>query len=231
MLNGIAFSGAKELFPLDKLKINMSVAEFKQAYPNAKLGMLEKDDTGTIVTGFAVQQIIDNQFWSSSLISINSEQISSCSYLGKNDNYDLFKERAMDTYQQLIQHFDIEPEKKIARSDIPELAQFNKKMPVYLWKENGLIYAFTHSSFEEHQEGEKFRYGLRITKPEMVSTLLVNLSGYNKEEKVLFEGLSDITIDFGKNTKLWYGFVVIAILGTLLVLAVFIYTRKRKTGN
>jgi len=222
----ISFSESVNLLPLESLEINMSVEELKGRYPDAKWGMVKEDDTGAIEQAIVAQQIIDNRFWSSGLVIVESGKVDSCTYIGKSENIDIdvLKPVVTDIYQQLVQKFGREPEKKVANSDIPELAQLNQKMPVYVWNEDGLIYAFTHKSFSEHHDGEKFSYTLRIMEQKTLPSHLINLYDYQMNEEHLFTDLSG-KIDGEKGTA-GYGLIVVGLVTAMAVLSVVILIFK-----
>ncbi len=188
IMNGVAFPEAKELFPLDKLKINMNVEQLKEAYPDAKWGMEKKDDNGLVLYALALQPITDNRFWSGALISIQSDRVNSWGYV--HGDSDLTKETVSEIYQQLVEYFGKEPEKKVATSDLAALAAKGEEMPVYLWKMNGQIFTFNHTPFEGHKKGEKFSCVLRVMEDDSLTTLFMNISDYSEDKEVLFEHLS-----------------------------------------
>jgi hypothetical protein len=204
----------------------MSVAEFKQVYPEAKWGFEKKDDSGQLIEALVSQPTVGNRFWESAVIYFLSDKVVTYGYCGVLE-WDSSKENVPEIYRQLVRHFGVEPEKNTAKSDLVD----DEKMPVYLWKANDLIYTFSHTPFAQHQKGEIFSCLLRVIRQDKLNDCFQEISDYDEKDAELFKDLSDITINYGENTKLWYGLVVIAILGTLLVLAVFMYMRKRKTGN
>ena len=191
IMSGVAFPDAKELFPLDKLKINMTVEQLKEAYPDAKVDVFKKDDKGLVLEAMALQPIADNAFWSSALIFIRSDRVFAFGYVYINlenlEDFDLAKENVPEIYQQLVEHFGKEPEKKVAASDLSALAAKGEEMPVYLWKMNGQIVTFNHSPFEGHKKGEKFACVLKVMEQDSLATAFSNISDYSEDKAVLFE--------------------------------------------
>ena len=190
VMSGVAFPEAKELFPLDKLKLNMTVEQLKEAYPDAKVDVIKKDDKGLVLEAMAIQPIADNAFWSSSLIFIQSNKVYTFGYFYINlenlEDFDLAKENAPEIYQQLVEHFGKEPKKKVAAS-ASELAAKGKEMPVYLWKMNDQIVTFNHTPFEGHKKGEEFSCTLRVMEQDLLPTAFINISDYSEDKAVLFE--------------------------------------------
>ena len=182
IMNSAAFPETKELFPLDELKINMSVGQLKEAYPEAKWSIEKKDDKGVVLEAMGLQSIADNAFWGGALIFIRSDRVN-CFVYGNIENFDLTKENVPGIYQQLVEHFGKEPERKVAASEFSE----GEEMPVYLWKMNDQIVTFNHTPFEGHKKGEEFSCTLRVMEQDLLPTAFINISDYSEDKAVLFE--------------------------------------------
>jgi len=191
IVSSVAFPEATELFPLDKLKLNMTVGQLKEAYPDAEFHMEKKDDKGLVLEAMAIQPIADNAFWNRALISIQSGRVSSLGYvyidLENIEDFDLAKENVPAIYQQLVEHFGKEPEKKVATSDSAGLAARGEEMPVYLWKMNGQVFILNHTPFEGHKKGERFSCVLKVMEQDSLATAFSNISDYSEDKAVLFE--------------------------------------------
>jgi len=193
IVSSVAFPEATELFPLDKLKLNMTVGQLKEAYPDAEFHMEKKDDKGLVLEAMAIQPIADNAFWNRALISIQSGRVSSLGYvyidLENIEDFDLAKENVPAIYQQLVEHFGKDPERKIAASDSAGLAARGEDMPVYLWKMNGQVFILNHTPFEGHKKGEKFSCVLSVMEQDSLTaaTVFENISDYSEDKAVLFE--------------------------------------------
>lgn len=237
IMSSVALPEATELFPLDKLKIDMTVGQLKEAYPDAKVDVFKKDDEGLMLEAMAFQPIADNTFWSGALIFIRSDRVNCFVYVYVNlenlEDFDLAKENVPEIYQQLVEHFGKEPEKRVAASDLTEEGE----MPVYLWKMNGQVFTLNHTPFEEYKKGEKFSCVLKVMAQDFLTNAFRRISAYSEDKEGLFEDLSKPEIVSSKpETVESYpvksypiALITSAVLLIGLVLLVIAYKRTSKT--
>lgn len=187
-----SYAGKVELFPMGKLRLDMSVDELRTAYPSFKTIFAKKNDAGNVVEGIALFEVEENEFWDSVMVEIDDAKVKSWSYV-KTKEFDQSKKNVPRIFKALSQQLGKAWKRKVAKQLIKH---GTVKAPLFLWNLDGHLVAFAHTPFKEHEKGELFICRLTISpNDKSVAKLFEIVASDGEKDTELFEDV------FGENSK------------------------------
>lgn len=139
------------VFPLNRLRLEMSSTDFLKEYPDVKMAFASENDDGKLTKGLLLYEIVDSIWWTSALINVRDGKVQSWSYV--TTDFDHANRNVNSIRKRLTETLGETSEKKVV---FHLLKQGRVRSPMYIWKRGNAFFVYTHSPVAIHSPGDPF---------------------------------------------------------------------------